>query len=88
MAEASLVKFHSDECHWTLLMISQHWIRWRHQAITWANVDPDLCRHMASLGLNELKPIMWCLELLAFLSANGAKHDYKVKKNSLWDNLL
>ena len=26
----------------------------RQQAITWANVDPDLCRHMASLGLNEL----------------------------------
>ena len=26
----------------------------RHQAITWANVDPDLCRQMASLGLNEL----------------------------------
>ena len=26
----------------------------RQQAITWANVDPDLCRHMASLGHNEL----------------------------------
>ena len=26
------------------------------QAITWANVDPDLCRHMASLGPNELTP--------------------------------
>ena len=25
------------------------------QAITWANVDPDLCHHMASLGHNELK---------------------------------
>ena len=24
------------------------------QAITWANVDPVLCHHMASLGLNEL----------------------------------
>ena len=24
------------------------------QAITLANVDPDLCRHMASLGYNEL----------------------------------
>ena len=23
-------------------------------AINWANVDPDLCRHMASLGLGEL----------------------------------
>ena len=49
----------SDECHRTLLMISQHWFRlWhvavRQQAITWANVDPDQCRHMASLGCNEL----------------------------------
>ena len=26
----------------------------RQQAITWANVDPDLCRHMTSLGHNEL----------------------------------
>ena len=26
----------------------------RQQAIAWANVDPDLCRLMASLGLNEL----------------------------------
>ena len=25
-----------------------------HQAITWANVDPVLCRHMTSLGPNEL----------------------------------
>ena len=25
-----------------------------HQAITWANVDPDLCHHMAPLGPNEL----------------------------------
>ena len=27
----------------------------RQQAITWANVDPNLCCHMASLGNNELK---------------------------------
>ena len=27
----------------------------RQQAITWANVDPDLCCHMASLGPNGLK---------------------------------
>ena len=25
----------------------------RQQAITWANVDPDLCRHMVSLGPND-----------------------------------
>ena len=40
-------------------MISQHWFRlWlgavRQQAITWANVDPVLWRHMASLGPDEL----------------------------------
>ena len=27
---------------------------WCRQAITWANVEPDPCRHMASLGHNEL----------------------------------
>ena len=43
-----------NECHWTSLMIRQHWFR--QQAITWANVDPNLCLHMASLGHNELTP--------------------------------
>ena len=60
MIEAYLVKLPSHESHRTLLMISQHYLReWhcvvRQQAITWANVDPVLYRHMASLGLNELK---------------------------------
>ena len=60
VAEVSLVKLPSDECHKTLLMISQHLFRqWlgavRQQAITCTNVDPDLCRQMASLGLNELR---------------------------------
>ena len=27
----------------------------RQQAITWANIDPDLYHHMASLGRNKLK---------------------------------
>ena len=49
----------SDECHRTLLMISQHWFRWwlgavRQQTITWANVDSVSCRLMVSLGHNEL----------------------------------
>ena len=26
----------------------------KQQAITWANIDPDLCCYMVSLGLNEL----------------------------------
>ena len=59
MAEVSLVNLPLDEYHLTLLMTSQHWFRWwlgavRQQAITWASGDPDLCRHMASLGPNEL----------------------------------
>ena len=59
VAEVCLMKLPSDECHKALLMISQHWFReWlgavRQQAITWANVDPDLYRKMASLGFNEL----------------------------------
>ena len=49
----------SNECHKTLLTISQHCFRYwlgavRQQAITWTNVVLDPCRHMASLGHNEL----------------------------------
>ena len=41
-------------------MIHQQWFRlWlgaiRQQAITWANVDLDLCHHMASSGHSKLK---------------------------------
>ena len=48
----------SDECHGTSPIISQHWFRYwlgavRQQAINWANVDPDLCRLIASLSLND-----------------------------------
>ena len=55
MAESFDMKLPSGDNHWTSLMVSQHWFRWwigavRQQAITWANVDPDFCRHMASLG--------------------------------------
>ena len=58
MAEVYLVNLPVDECHSTLLMISQHWFsEWlgavRQQAIAWADVDPDLYRHMASQGPNE-----------------------------------
>ena len=60
MAEVSPVESPSDECHFILLVISQHWFRWwlgsiRQQANTWANVDQDLCNHMVSLGHNELR---------------------------------
>ena len=64
-----------SERHKIPLMISQHWFRqWlgavRHQAITCANVDTDLRRHMVSLSPNEfhkrsaepLPAILWyCL---------------------------
>ena len=48
------VELTSDECQWTLLVTSQHWFRkWlgavRQQAVTRTNIDPDPCRHMASL---------------------------------------
>ena len=58
VAWALAVKLLSDECHRTSLMRSQHWFKWcfgavRHQAITWANVDPDPCHH-AYIALNVL----------------------------------
>ena len=58
MAEVSLVKLPSNECYWTLLMLSQHWFRqWlgaiRQRTIAWASIDQDLCCHMVSLGHNE-----------------------------------
>ena len=67
MGELFFVKFPSDECHWLSLMISQHWFRqWfgaiRQQAITCTNIQPNICRHMASLGQNE-----WMTTLQSFV---------------------
>ena len=47
---------------------SLHWLRlWldavRQQAITWANVDQDPCRHGASIDHNELTSNMWLIIL-------------------------
>ena len=58
VACALAVKLLPSECQNISLMICQHWFReWlgaiRQQAIAWANVDPDLCRNMVSLGHNE-----------------------------------
>ena len=44
-----------DECHRTSLMINQHWFgKWlsaiRQQAITWANVNPDLWCQLATMS--------------------------------------
>ena len=54
---ALAMKLLSGECHRISLMVSQYWCRLgalRQHAITWANVGPDLCRHMVSLGHNEV----------------------------------
>ena len=53
----STLKLPSAEYHRTPLMRRQHWFRkWlgatRQQAISWANVDADLCHQMSSLGHN------------------------------------
>ena len=54
MAEVSIVRLPSDECHWTLLMISQPWFRWWLGAVRQLSQGwPRLCRHMVSLGHNE-----------------------------------
>ena len=55
--ETSLVKWLSDECDWILSIISQvQLMAWCQRATSnyLANVDPDLCCHMSSLGHNEL----------------------------------
>ena len=69
-----IVKSLSGTCHKTSLMISQYWFRLcldavRQQAITWTNVEPGLCKHMASPDHNELN-ISWgvsCVDLLILL---------------------
>ena len=57
-----------NEFHGTVLILNQHWFNFRQwlgaiqaKAITWANVDPDLCHHMVTLCHNELN--MPCTEL-------------------------
>ena len=65
MAELNFVKLPSGDCHWTIVVISQHWFRWwlgavRQQTIAWTNVHPDLCRHMASIGRNHMKIKILC----------------------------
>ena len=48
------------KCRRTWQMRNQHWFRQWHQwqqAITWANVDPDLSRHMTSVNHDGLMAI-------------------------------
>ena len=43
-----------------LMIISQYWLGkggTKHQAITWAKVDPDRCCHLASFGNNDFNII-------------------------------
>ena len=56
VAWALAVKSLSSECHRNSLMRRQHWLRWwlgaiRQLAITWANVDQDICCHMVVIAL-------------------------------------
>ena len=58
---------YSQECatrpHWWLVNIgSGNGLigALRQQAITWTNVDPHLCRHMASLGLKRRRTLIVC----------------------------
>ena len=64
-------------------MVGQHWFKqwfvtWQHQAITWANVDPDLCHHMVSLGHNELKPDFFSHTALAVENGKLSSTDISV----------
>ena len=88
MADVFLVKLSSDECHRILLMIREHWFKqWpgavRHQAITWANVDPDPYRHMASLWHTELTCIwhMCATTKYRWIWHNWSQHLHKYDPN-------
>ena len=73
----SVLPMPSSECHRTLLTTSPRWSRWWilawwHTAITRANVsiNPDLCRHVASLGQNKsifLMPVLHALLIMYIL---------------------
>ena len=46
-------KLMTDECHTTSFMKNQHWSNDGTRPYTWANVDPDVYRHVGSLGHTE-----------------------------------
>ena len=73
-------------------MISQHWFRqWlgavRQQAITWANVDPELCHEMALLGFNELTSIDISIYMTHTMIWSNVQKYRKVHFH-LWSNSL
>ena len=45
------------------------------QVITWANVDPDLCHHMASLGHKEFKILKFEYLLIFYFSLLDPLYD-------------
>ena len=65
MSEVSLAKLPSGVCHGTSLTICQHWFRkWlgavRQRTILCANVNPDRCHNMMSLGhIVFMCPLSW-----------------------------
>ena len=46
------MKFLSGKCHSTPMMISQHWFKWWHQAIAWANVYADMTTFTTLLNVS------------------------------------
>ena len=48
----------------------------RHKAISWANVDPDLCCYMASLGHNELITAMTTTEPRSDFEHKNTPHSW------------
>ena len=73
-------------CHRIPLMRNQHQFRWwlgatRQQAITWANVDPDLYRHMASQGHYELNSVTLGPNFI-YLSHSGKTLTFARKQNT------
>ena len=61
VAEVALVKLPSDDGGKSTLVQA-----FGQQAITWASVGPELCRHMASLGHNNLTNciMIWLLMVI------------------------
>ena len=68
----------------------------RQQPITWANVDPDLCRYMVSLGHNELMSqilqhdinfdtyMCRCKNMLKRLKEKNRMHELVQQNNTKW----
>ena len=62
----------------TLVLVMTNISPIRQWAITWANVDPDLCCHTASQGHNELKGNSSFHYFLRFVFINGVKWLYNM----------